>query len=141
MKRERKTVTPMQNAQSQIKAAYIAAFVSAGLTAILTIMSIVSGPVMGLNIFSFIDVAVVLVLALLLMKTKSRIASIILLVYYLAGQIMIRMDNPRAGLYMTVFFATLYVCGVWGTFSYHKLKKQESPSDTPPTPPWEERVR
>ncbi|MCL2337579.1 MAG: hypothetical protein FWC60_09190 [Firmicutes bacterium] len=126
-----KTKTPIQEAMDRIKTAYIMAFISAALTLIMIILSILGVmPINGINAFSFIDLVIIIVLAVLLVTLKSRVASIILLVYFLANQIIIRLQNPGtirySSLFMTIMFTVAYIYGIWGTFSYHKLKKQEA---------------
>ena len=128
--------TPLKSALDKIRGAWIAAFISAGITLVATIISIFSGPVLTIiNPYAFVDVALIIVLAVLLIMFKSRIASSILFVYYISSQVLLRIHNPGAGgVVVALVFVLAYAGGVWGTFSYHKIKKQEQ-EDLPPPPP------
>ena len=121
--------TPMQNSLGKIKTAYIMAFISAGATLILVILSVFGQNfVNGLNIFAIVDVIFIIILAVLIMLLKSRVASIILLVYFSISKVILFVDNPAtivSSMFMTLVFLVAYFCGVLGTFSYHKIKKQE----------------
>jgi len=130
-KKVKKIKTPIQNALEMIKLAYIAAFISAAITMVFVIISFVSEPVIvGIDAFALIDVAFIIVLAVLLMKLKSRVASIVLLVYYISGHILLRIENPGISSYLTVFFVIMFLFGIWGTFSYHNIKSQESDQES-----------
>lgn len=95
----------------------------------------------GLGIFSFIvtaimavviepymmiDAILVLVLALGILIGKSRVCAIVILIYYIYGQVslllegMVRIPNVA----MIVVFVMAYISAIRGTFAYHKLKKQ-----------------
>ena len=117
--------TPMQNAVKNIRVAYIVAFISAAITVAAVLISY-------MDMFAVFDAALIIVCALLLIILKSRTASIILLAHYVFSSVMIVIDNPfmdsawHSGILMRIAFAGAYLCGVLGTFSYHKLKKQES---------------
>ena len=120
--------TPMQKALGEIRMAYIAAFISAGITAVFAVISIWAEVMVGLNIFAFIDVIFLIILAVLLITIKSRIAAVVLLTYYLFSQVSMRIGNPDMGLgniFMVLFFIYAYFQGIRGTFAYHRLRKQE----------------
>jgi len=129
-KKEKKEVpekTPMQQAMSQIKTAYCAAFFSAVLTFIFAVISIWQEVFPGVNIFAIVDVAFVFILGVLLVAIKSRVAAVILLVYYIFSQVSMRIGNPEIGfgnIAMMVAFVGAYFSGVIGTFKYHKLRKE-----------------
>jgi len=127
-KKEKEEKTPMQKAMGQIKTAYIAAFISAVLTFVVAVASIWVDLISGLNIFAIIDVAFIFVLAVLLVTIKSRIAAVILLIYYLFSQISMRIGNPDIGagnIAMLLIFVWAYYQGIVGTFTYYRLRKAE----------------
>ena len=135
-----KNKTPMQKAMGQIKVAYIVAFISAAITLAVTIAAITGGRmlVQGISVFTFIDVVFLIILAVLLITLKSRVAAVVLFLYYIASQIIMRIANPGLGFpAMAIVFAMAYFSGVLGTFSYHKIKKQEAAENTfdSPDPP------
>jgi len=129
-KKEKKEVpakTPMEQAMSQIKAAYCAAFFSAVLTFIVAVVSIWHEVLPGMNVFAIIDVAFIFILGVLLVTIKSRIAAIVLLVYYIFSQVSMRIGNPEMGVgnvAMVIVFLGAYFGGIIGTFNYHKLRKK-----------------
>jgi len=130
-------MTPMEKAINQVRTAWILAFVSAGLTAIIAIFSAAGMSLIeSIDIFALIDVMLIIVLAVLIMTLKSRTAAIILLIYYLFSQISMRIADPSlmtSGLFMFIIFTAGYFNGILGTFSYHKLKKAEKDNVTSET--------
>lgn len=84
------------------------------------IMAIVIEPYM------MVDAILVLVLALGILIGKSRVGAIVILIYYIFGQVtlllegMVKMPNVA----MIVVFVMAYISAIRGTFAYHKLKKQ-----------------
>ena len=122
--------TPLQNAMERIKAAYIAAFISAGITLVFAVLSAGGVDIVnGINFYAIIDVVLLIFLAVLIMTIKSRSASIILFIYFLASKVFLFMENPESMVsswYISLIFLIAYFCGVLGTFSYHKIKKRES---------------
>jgi|GEM_PF-2603790 len=132
-----KVRTPIQSAKRKVLTAAIAAFISAGVTAIVLLIAIGGTELIdGLNIFAFADVALLIILAVLLLALKSRIAAIILLVYFAASKAMQYIADPStiaSSLYWSLFFLGSYITGIVGTFDFHKLKKQEKSAqlDTP----------
>jgi len=126
--------TPMKKAEDKIKTAYGAAFFSAVITFALAVASLFTDLEDFINIFSIVDVIFVFILAVLLVTIKSRIAAVILLVYYLFGQISMLINNPQVGganTPMLIFFTYAYYQGIVGTFAYHKLRKEEKNKDDP----------
>ena len=113
----------------RIKTSYIAAFISAGVTLIFVILSFMGQDIVeGIDYLAIIDVVLVVVLAILIMIIKSRVASIILFVYFLLSKIILFIENPVTGIssiLLALMFIVAFYCGIIGTFSYHKIKKQE----------------
>ena len=128
--------TPLQNAMNRIKNSYIAAFISAGITLVFTFLAFMGqNNIATVNAYTIIDVVFVIVLALLIMLIKSRVASIVLFVYFLFSKIVMFIEDPASGifsLFLALIFAIAYFYGITGTFSYHKIKKQEKMNSTTP---------
>ena len=128
-KKEKTPKTPMEIAQNQIKMAWILALVSAIFTSILAFSSLAGMQLFdSIDMFAFIDVVLLIVLAVLIMTLKSRTAAIILFSYYILSQIIVRVLDPSlltSGIFMMIVFAAGYFNGILGTFSYHKLKMAE----------------
>ncbi|MDR3288594.1 MAG: hypothetical protein LBT22_04115 [Peptococcaceae bacterium] len=127
-KNKKEEKSPLQKALDRIKAAYIFAFISAGLTLIITLVAVLGGftLVNGINIYSLADVVFILILAILLKTIKSRVAAVILFVHFMWNKVLMWVDNPQLAYNFTWFlFAAGFFYGILGTFSYHKLKKQE----------------
>ena len=124
-----KDKTPMQKAIVNVRTAYILAFITAGITLIAALLSLAGEEIVeGINIFALIDVALVLALAILLVTIKSRVAAIIMFVYFLLSKVIIFIDNPdtiASSIFMAILFVVGYFYGILGTFSYHKLKKED----------------
>lgn len=126
---EKKAVkTPLENAMYKIQAAYIAAFISAGVTLVFTVIALSGHSLInGINPFMFIDVVCIVLLGILLLTLKSRVAAVILFIYFLFSKVTLYMDNPGSigsSMYMTVIFCIAYFNGILGTFAYQKIKKE-----------------
>jgi hypothetical protein len=114
---------PMKKAEGQIKTAYWAAVISGVVTLAL---SLFGGGLLGFDLWSLLDVAVIWLLAFGVFK-KNRACSILLLGYYLSGQIMLRLDTGQAGgIPLAIVFTVFFIQGIRGTFAYHRLTKQSS---------------
>ena len=124
------TKTPLENANSRIKAAYIAAFISAAMTLLLIILSSLGQSVIqGFDFYVLIDVVFIVVLAFLIKILRSRIAAVIMFVYFLISKVIIFMDNPGAmssfSVIIAIIFAVAFWYGILGTFAYQKIRKEE----------------
>ena len=126
----KKTMTREQqikNAVSQMRAAAIFAFISAVITATVSLININTAGVAGLEIFNefaFIDVAVMVVLGILLLKLKSRVVAIILLGFYLLERIIMLVEYGIAPNATTIFFIIMLILGVTGAFQYQKIRRE-----------------
>ena len=116
--------TPLEKANSQIKGAWIAAFISAGITLIFAVMSLWVD--MPINIFAILDVVLIITLAILILTLKSRVAAVIILIYYALGQLTMIVNGQNGNIGLMIAFGFAYYQGIVGTFSYHRLKKEET---------------
>ena len=63
----------------------------------------------------------------------SRVAAVAGLVLYVAEQILMRMDNPKAsgsGIFLAVVIVLAFINGVRGTFAYHRFHRTSTGADT-----------
>lgn len=109
-------------AVASINRAVIAALISAGVTVITTIVVLVTNAqFLQINLLSFVDVAVILGLAFGVYK-KSRVCAVLLLIYYIAGQISVWLSVGNFATFpMTILFCYFYIQGVRGTVAYHNF--------------------
>jgi lysylphosphatidylglycerol synthetase-like protein (DUF2156 family) len=129
--------TPEAKALGNIKVAYILAFISAGVTLMVSLLASIGGEIIsGIDTFAIIDVVLLIVLAILLITKKSRVSAIFLLAHYLISRVVLFLENPDAvisSLFVAIIFIAGYFYGILGTFSYHKLKKEKEMQQPPPS--------
>ena len=109
----------------------IAACISAAMTVLVALIAISTDAEGKFAFFNdpsiFIDIPLVLVCAFGIYK-KSRVASVLFFLYFLAAKIIISIETQSyGGIVMALVF--LYFCGkaVQGSFVYHRLEKEENP--------------
>jgi len=108
--------------RKKIKNGWVAGLVSSGITCVLILLAISGVNLPGLNLWSFIDVAIMLGLSFGVFK-NSRICAILLLGFFLLNKfLMISQSGTVSGLPLTIVFLWFFAQGVIGTFQYHKLK-------------------
>ncbi len=79
-------------------------------------------PVKGIDIYSLVDAALLLLLSLGIWK-MSRIAAVVALIYFVLSKVVLIIDNGPGNPIVMIIFGFLYVNGVRGTFAYQKYKK------------------
>ena len=73
----------------------------------------------------FFDIAVMLVLAFG-MYVKSRTASVIMFIYFMASKLIIAIETSTyIGICVTLVFLYFYGKAIQGSFVYHKLEKKK----------------
>ena len=113
-------------------AAAIIGYISAGFTAIIALTGITD----YFNIYSLIDVAIVVALCLLIHLLRSRVASIILLVYALASMLTMVVNTGTFGGWMGLLAGISAVVGSfqcvkeWKTY---QARSQTTPQSEVPT--------
>ena len=123
--------TPMENAMRRIKFSYVMAFISASATLIIGCLPLFGVTMVekGIGGTELIAIAVfIFILAILIMKIKSRVASVILLGIFLVDLAFMCIQAPALfvqSLLKRIIFGVAYYQGVEGTIAYHKLKKQD----------------
>jgi len=115
--------TPLELAMLRMKYASICGFILSGVNLVFMFFDFI----VITDIYTVIEIALVATLSLLLLITKSRIASVLLLVIYISSRIIIYIENPASGSpsFMAIAVVAIYWCGILGSFSYHKIKRQE----------------
>jgi hypothetical protein len=119
----------LEQTNGQIKAGWLAACVVGGATLFLVIYPLSAYNPNGLDsLWSLIDVALSFGLAFGIYK-KSRIAAVIMLIYYIFGRIAAWIILGRIslfGVFISIVFIGCFVEGIRGTFAYHKLIKSQN---------------
>lgn len=121
-------------AKKRVNLMAIIASISLGIQLLIVVITIGIGQVIipGLNIWSFIDLTIGLILVIWLFAKKSRTAAVGLLIMYLLAQVLMlfSLQNTTAGfwtgrLIMMALFITVYSRGVHAAFEYHRLKSEK----------------
>ena len=109
--------------EKDIKNAVVAACISGGITALFTLIAVAGFNPVGLDAWTFLDVALIFGLAFGVSR-KSRACATILLVYFVASKIymMSQMGRPT-GLPLALLFLYYYAKGASATFKYHAAKR------------------
>ena len=110
----------------------IAACISGAITIVVILIAISTDTEGKLAIFNdpanFADVALILACAFGMYK-KSRIASVLIFVYFIAAKVIIAIETQAySGFGMALVFLYFYGKAIQGSFVYHKLMKEENPS-------------
>jgi serine/threonine-protein kinase len=109
----------------KIKNAWVAALVSATFTLVLTLIAISGTSVLGFSAWEFLDVGLILGLALGIYK-KSRTCAVLMLVYFVISKIILMVEAGKPnGIILGLVFIYYYWQGVVGTFAYHKIKNSK----------------
>jgi len=96
----------------EIRVAWIAATIVAGVTLLMVLMGVVSR-------WNFLDVFVSLALAFGIYR-RSRVCAILMLCYFLANRVLAVSLFHRAPGIEALFLAAAFILGVHGTFDYHR---------------------
>jgi hypothetical protein len=125
-------ITDRASCEQAIRNGGIAALVVAGLTGVFAIIGFFvhtseDDPLSGfLDPWSLLDVALIVVLAVFIFR-KSRVASTLMLIYYVASKILQVMDGGgTAGLIVAVFFVLYFVTAMRGTYLWHAKYRHEA---------------
>jgi hypothetical protein len=116
---------------SAIRNGAIAALISAAVTLLVVAISVFGGEADGQSYFNdpylFIDVVLILILAFGIYR-KSRLAAVVMFVYFLLSKIMIGVETGKvSGLFIAIIFLYYFGKAIQGTFAFHKLEKAENP--------------
>ncbi|NIO09099.1 MAG: hypothetical protein GTO40_14235 [Deltaproteobacteria bacterium] len=117
------------------KAGAVAAFISGGLTAVVVLFAMLSNAQGALGYWNdpvmFFDIFFILGCAAGLLR-NSRSAAILITVYFLLSKVVIYLETGKlAGLGMSLVFVYFFARAVYGTFVYHRIRKEEEPGYRP----------
>jgi hypothetical protein len=125
-------VEQRERALRDIRNAWVAALVSAALTAAMVLLVVyLELPLLGFSLWSVISV-VVLLAGAYGVSQRSRTAAVLLLIYFVVGQVSLRLQYPEVGyssMFIVVIFAILYLRGAVAAFTYHRLDAEGLESD------------
>ena len=126
-----------ERALRDIRNAWVAALVSAALTAAMVLLVMyLEMPLPGFSLWSVISV-VVLLAGAYSVSQRSRMAAVLLLIYFAVGQVSLRLQYPEvgsSGIFIAVIFGILYLRGAIATFTCHRLEAQGFESDDAAAP-------
>lgn len=122
-------MTELQKAEKKIRNAWIAAFVSAGITLIIILLSLGGNELIkGINAWGIVDVIFASGLAFGIMK-KSRACAVILFIYFIINKIYLWvLAGNVSGWWIALLFLFFFFEGIEGTFYYHKLSENKKSS-------------
>ncbi|SES05082.1 hypothetical protein SAMN04487944_11652 [Gracilibacillus ureilyticus] len=96
------------------------AFFQAGFMAIvITVLLWLDKDLLGLSAYSYIDAAIFGCLAVGV-KMRSRVAGVMLVIYFIIAQIVTISMAGAAGIFVAILFGYIYIKGMRASFSYHK---------------------
>lgn len=114
----------------------MAAIASAAVMVVAVLASRVGDlPLRGGDWGAVLEIAMLMALAFGV-HLKSRTAAVVLLVYFIAVQVLLRagLGMGATGVFVALVLGWLYVRGVIGTFSYHRLDTVTVNADQPVEP-------
>lgn len=119
------TEKALKKANDQIKAAWGAGLVTAGFTAVgILAITIFEIELMGISLWSFLDVAVILGISYGVYR-KSRVCAVLLFAFFLLSKLAIFIQAGKMpNILFTIFMGVLFYHGIPGTLAYHRLIKQ-----------------
>lgn len=109
------------NVERHIKNAWVAALVSAAVTFVVSILPLFGVSLLGFDLWSLIDVALILLMAYGIYK-KNRVAGVAMLVYFIISKIVLTLENPStSGIGLGLVFIYFFFMGMIAIFKYHSL--------------------
>ena len=112
-----------ERALKDIRNAWIAAYVSAGIIMVAVLLArFVGVPLHGADWGSLLEITVLMALAFGV-YLKSRAASVTLLLFFIIIQMLLRVDGDIgvSGVFVILLLGWLYAKGVKGAFAYHRI--------------------
>jgi serine/threonine-protein kinase len=112
----------IEDPKKHVKGAWVAGIISAGVTLIVSLISVTGHSLTGHNLWGLLDVALMAGLIFGIYRF-SRACALIMLVYFAFSKLMMWVDTGRlSGLLGGLIFGYFFFQGVRGTFAYHNLK-------------------
>lgn len=112
----------------EIKGAWIAGLVSAGITLVFVGLALMGKALLGVDAWALVDVALMAALSFGVFL-KCRTCAILLLALFTLNKILMFMESATvSGLLLTLIFFYFFVQGVVGTFQFHRWKQEDTPT-------------
>jgi len=127
----RDNTAKIKTAKTYIIIASVFAFISAGLT----VFAIMSSLINILDAWSFIDVGITLILGILLLKLKSRLAALLLLAFFMYNKVAFVMIYGIAPSFTSYIFIVAFFLGLLGAYNYQRLMRPTQTEGNPPKTP------
>ena len=110
-----------QRAKQWIKQGWIAGLISCFMTLVFSLLGVAGYSIYGFNILCLLDVFIILILTLGIYHS-SRIASTLMLAYFLLSKLLSLIDHGLGTVSIGSFlFLYIYFQAMRGTFLYHSL--------------------
>ena len=107
----------------KIKNGWVAGAVSVAFTVVLVVISLVGTPLLGLDAWAFLDVALMSGLSYGVFR-KSRTCAIVLLLFFAANKVIMWVEvGAASGLPLALVFIWFFCQGIVGTFQFHRWKR------------------
>lgn len=111
----------------------IAAFISAGLTVLITSLAIYSDAEEGLlgylnDPIIFFEVVLIVICAIGMLR-RSRVAAVVIFIYFIFAKVFFVLETGKfAGLGMGLLFLYFYGKAIQGAFVYRRIEREENPN-------------
>lgn len=106
-----------------IRNGWVAACVSGVFTLIIVLVAVSGTPILNFDAWAFLDVALIFGLAFGVYR-KSRVASTILLIYFVISKILLIVASGQAsGIVMAIIFGLYYTKAMIATYKIQALQK------------------
>lgn len=121
-------IKPMsqEEAARAIRAGWITGMVSATITVFFIVISRFTHVTQPLNVYSLIDVALVLALSAGIAR-RNRTAAVLMVIYFLANRVLYWMQVDVsaiiASLPLSVFFLYFFIRAIRGTFAHYRFNR------------------
>lgn len=114
----------LESANRAIKAAWVMALISAGVSVTLTVVYASGGTIADIDFWNWVDIVVLLGGAVGIYM-KSRVSAGAVLIYYTASKLIAWLTaGALIGVPMSLIFIYFFFQGFRGTMAYHQLKEQ-----------------
>jgi hypothetical protein len=126
-------ITDRASCEKAIRNGWIAALISAGVTAIFAMIGMFTTPTDAQLAYVFdpwflVDVVLILIMAFFVFR-KSRIAATVLFIYFVTGKVIMwaQLGEPK-GFPLAIVFFIYYLTAMRATYMWHKTYKHMPPA-------------
>lgn len=120
-------ISDIETAHKASKQGFWAATISAGFTLLVVAANLAGADIFNLDIWSLLDVAIFILVAIGIRK-KIKVAPIVGLVVYSFSQVIMMAEHGRTNFVMLIIFCLMYINSYRGIISWHKFKKAAGPT-------------